>query len=203
MITNINSYSFEEACTVLDGQFEHSSAIATIITEKIPDFKMTIKTMAYLIKLIIKQNESDDDEDQEIHIFDPYVIEQLEKFLTYLPIWLLRHDYIDWTEFLSAYMVLFENYIAIQEDLIPMIMSDREEDIRNAHIYLTELKELYSASEKLAGMTIGYRDLIRASSKMVEEMLRYNDASPTSYRLSKLYIDSINESIRKKEEKKC
>lgn len=198
MITNINSYSFDEACAVLGENFEHSSPIAMIIKEKIQDFDVTIKTMAYLINLVMNQN---DEEDQEIHIFDPYVIEQLERFLTYLPIWLLRHDYIDWTEFLSAYMVLFENYIAIQEDLIPMIMSEQEEDLRNAHIYLNELKELYSASEKLASLTVGYRDLIRASSKLVEEMLRYQDASPTTYRLSKLYIDSINDSVRKKEGK--
>ena len=74
-----------------------------------------------------------------------------------------------------------------------MINEDDVEGKNQALASLTELKELYSATEKLASMTVGYYTLIKASSQLVDEMRRYEDTAPTTYRLSKLYIDSINE----------
>lgn len=193
MIYNINSYEFDEACAILGDTFEHSEPIAMIITKKMYNFKTVIKSMSYLINIVINQNNNPDNDEEEVHIFDPFIIQQLNEFLTNLPLWLLRYDNIDWTNFLSAYMILFENYIKIQEDLIPMINEDDVEGKNQALASLTELKELYSATEKLASMTVGYYTLIKASSQLVDEMRRYEDTAPTTYRLSKLYIDSINE----------
>lgn len=197
MIQNINSYEFNEACAILGDTFETSAPIAMIITKKMYNFKSTIKAMTYLVNLVI--NQEDDDSEEEVHIFDPFIIEQLNEFLTNLPLWLLRYDNIDWTEFLSAYMILFENYIAVQENLIPMIGEEDVNGMSQAIAALAELKELYSATEKLAGMTVGYYALIKASSLLVDEMRRYEDVAPTTYRLSKLYIDSINEMVKENE----
>lgn len=197
MISNINSYEFNEACTILGDTLENGTPISMIITKNMYQFKTVIKSMSYLVNLVI--NQEDSDEEEEIHIFDPFIIEQLNEFLRNLPLWLLRYDNIDWTEFLSAYMVLFENYIAIQEDLIPMIGEDDIEGKNKAIASLQELKELYSATEKLAGMTVGYYTLIKASSLLVDEMHRYEDVAPTTYRLSKLYIDSINKMVKENE----
>lgn len=197
MIQNINSYEFNEACAILGDTFETSAPIAMVITKKMYNFKSTIKAMTYLVNLVI--NQDNDDSEEEVHIFDPFIIEQLNEFLTNLPLWLLRYDNIDWTEFLSAYMILFENYIAVQENLIPMIGEEDVNGMNQAIAALTELKELYSATEKLAGMTVGYYTLIKASSLLVDEMRRYEDVAPTTYRLSKLYIDSINEMVKENE----
>lgn len=197
MIQNINSYEFNEACAILGDTFETSAPIAMVITKKMYNFKSTIKAMTYLVNLVI--NQEDDDSEEEVHIFDPFIIEQLNEFLTNLPLWLLRYDNIDWTEFLSAYMILFENYIAVQENLIPMIGEEDVNGMNQAIAALAELKELYSATEKLAGMTVGYYTLIKASSLLVDEMRRYEDVAPTTYRLSKLYIDSINEMVKENE----
>ena len=197
MIQNINSYEFNEACAILGDTFETSAPIAMVITKKMYNFKSTIKAMTYLVNLVI--NQEDDDSEEEVHIFDPFIIEQLNEFLTNLPLWLLRYDNIDWTEFLSAYMILFENYIAVQENLIPMIGEEDVNGMSQAVAALAELKELYSATEKLAGMTVGYYTLIKASSLLVDEMRRYEDVAPTTYRLSKLYIDSINEMVKENE----
>lgn len=197
MIQNINSYEFNEACAILGDTFETSAPIAMVITKKMYNFKSTIKAMTYLVNLVI--NQEDDDSEEEVHIFDPFIIEQLNEFLTNLPLWLLRYDNIDWTEFLSAYMILFENYIAVQENLIPMIGEEDVNGMSQAIAALAELKELYSATEKLAGMTVGYYTLIKASSLLVDEMRRYEDVAPTTYRLSKLYIDSINEMVKENE----
>ena len=197
MIQNINSYEFNEACAILGDTFETSAPIAMVITKKMYNFKSTIKAMTYLVNLVI--NQDNDDSEEEVHIFDPFIIEQLNEFLTNLPLWLLRYDNIDWTEFLSAYMILFENYIAVQENLIPMIGEEDVNGMNQAIAALAELKELYSATEKLAGMTVGYYTLIKASSLLVDEMRRYEDVAPTTYRLSKLYIDSINEMVKENE----
>lgn len=197
MIQNINSYEFNEACAILGDTFETSAPIAMVITKKMYNFKSTIKAMTYLVNLVI--NQDNDDSEEEVHIFDPFIIEQLNEFLTNLPLWLLRYDNIDWTEFLSAYMILFENYIAVQENLIPMIGEEDVNGMNQAIAALAELKELYSATEKLAGMTVGYYALIKASSLLVDEMRRYEDVAPTTYRLSKLYIDSINEMVKENE----
>lgn len=197
MIQNINSYEFNEACAILGDTFETSAPIAMVITKKMYNFKSTIKAMTYLVNLVI--NQDNDDSEEEVHIFDPFIIEQLNEFLTNLPLWLLRYDNIDWTEFLSAYMILFENYIAVQENLIPMIGEEDVNGMSQAIAALAELKELYSATEKLAGMTVGYYTLIKASSLLVDEMRRYEDVAPTTYRLSKLYIDSINEMVKENE----
>lgn len=197
MIQNINSYEFNEACAILGDTFETSAPIAMVITKKMYNFKSTIKAMTYLVNLVI--NQDNDDSEEEVHIFDPFIIEQLNEFLTNLPLWLLRYDNIDWTEFLSAYMILFENYIAVQENLIPMIGEEDVNGMNQAIAALAELKELYSATEKLASMTVGYYTLIKASSLLVDEMRRYEDVAPTTYRLSKLYIDSINEMVKENE----
>lgn len=197
MIQSINSYEFNDACAILGDTFETSAPIAMVITKKMYNFKSTIKAMTYLVNLVI--NQDNDDSEEEVHIFDPFIIEQLNEFLTNLPLWLLRYDNIDWTEFLSAYMILFENYIAVQENLIPMIGEDDVDSMNQALAALAELKELYSATEKLAGMTVGYLGLIKASSILVDEMRRYEDVAPTTYRLSKLYIDSINEMVKENE----
>ena len=113
MIYNINSYEFDEACAILGDTFEHSEPIAMIITKKMYNFKTVIKSMSYLINIVINQNNNPDNDEEEVHIFDPFIIQQLNEFLTNLPLWLLRYDNIDWTNFLSAYMILFENYIKI------------------------------------------------------------------------------------------
>lgn len=77
--------------------------------------------MEYLINLVNHNNQESDD-DTEYHIFDPEIINTLNQFNIYLPLWILRYDDLDWTEFLNVYMLIFENYISVQENLVPYIL---------------------------------------------------------------------------------
>jgi hypothetical protein len=204
MITRIDSYSYDEACAVMQDTIYKYSPISSIIQTKIPNFSDAVQSMCVLISMVIEANNPEnEDEDQNYNIFDPYIIENLNLFLNYLPMWLLRYDDLDWTYFLSAFMVIFENYLNIQQDLIGYIMEDDEESLRVARQAFKELQETYNATSKLAYLTVGYADLIRASNVLVEEISQYKDARPTVYKLSKLYIDSINEAVKKKDNEKC
>lgn len=201
MITRMKTYSYEEACGILENFFDNYDPIVTVIQDKIHNFYLTLKSMKYLIEIISKNDGSvennSQEEDKEFHIFDPAIIETLNEFNIYLPLWILRYDDLNWTEFLNAYLLIFENYISIQENLIPYILQEDEESLRVAQISLTELKDNYKAVSRLVNLTITYEDLIICASRLVDETSQYKDARPASYKLSKLYIDTINKELQK------
>lgn len=195
MIKKMKTYSYEEACQALETFFTNYDPIVTVIQHKIHNFYLTIQAMEYLINLVNHNNQESDD-DTEYHIFDPEIIDTLNQFNIYLPLWILRYDDLDWTKFLNVYMLIFENYISVQENLVPYILQDNDEALRLAQSSLTDLKENYKAVSRLVNLTITYEDLIVSASRLLDETSQYKDARPAAYKLSKLYIDTINKKLK-------
>lgn len=68
--------------------------------------------------------------------------------------------------------------------------------MRLAQSSLTDLKENYKAVSRLVDLTITYEDLIVSASRLLDETSQYKDARPAAYKLSKLYIDTINKKLK-------
>lgn len=131
--------------------------------------------------------------------FDDRYINSLMAMTGNIPTFALLYSEMDWNTYMSALSTLVNSYINITMESLHAVNCngpELDEQEQKANMLGSSMEPIM----KLMEIGAGYEELLRASSKLVEQMKAFNQSSPAPVRLSEAYLKSLGFYTKKEEE---
>lgn len=104
------------------------------------------------------------------------------------PFLILTASELDWTGFLSAWITIAKEFLAIAGYIAANSPEDQRHGINNI---MRGVEETLRPTYTLMELGVSYIDLIKASSNLVQEMQKWRQSQPAAIRLSEAYLKAL------------
>ena len=186
MLNKLQNMDFSQARYALLKEVDTRGEICRFISDREFMFTTIMCDITYLADRYLNTMLSPD----EVTTISDDTFQVLMNVAEKAPSWSIRLP-ADWNEFISAFIVIVDTYLKLENDLSDLLDEGSKEKQR-------EKNRINSIREALAGLMAFiqqgalHRDLIQATTEVLIELKGWQNIRPTPLKLSEAYLHSLN-----------
>lgn len=193
MINQLQEFDFFKARNILTTELETPGAIGRLILKDFRKFDNLVRIMCYELEIALNDNNEEDSSLMSIEMF-----KILQGVAYKMPIYMLLHPEYSWTNFNSAFVLIYENYLDVQMQLLDIIKDKMPEEEYTENYKLVEndvkklQEEVFPALNNLHTFGVTLKDLVIIAQNTTVELQELRMARPVSMQLSEAYLAALN-----------
>ena len=192
MINELTMMDFYEARDVLTSELEQHKIIGKLILKTYPDFDKVVRVMTRELEIALVE-----DSEEESSLMSREMFVNLKQVAYNMPVWMLRYPEYSWNKFVSAFLLIYENYLDIQSQILDILKEKNPEEFNEnwglvKHDLGILTDEVYPAIKNLITCGVTLRDLVLIAQDVVTELKELRHVRPISMQLSESYLKSLD-----------
>lgn len=192
MIKDLTIMDFYSVRDIITSELEQKKTLGKLILKRYPDFDKVIRIMTRELEIALLE-----DCEEESSLMSKEMFINLKMVAYNLPVWILRYPEYSWHDFVSAFVLLYENYLDVQDQILTILKEREPEEFNEnwglVHQDLNILKEeVYPALKNLATFGVTLKDLVLMAYEVSEELKELRQARPVSMQLSESYLKALD-----------